>query len=282
MPSTCPFCGSPIERLEGEAASYCTNIDCPNRLLESLFHFASRGAMDIEGLGYQTARLLLNAGLISNLADVYRLSEEDIQGLEGFGERSTELLLNGIEGSKNQPLERLLVALNIRMIGGTVARIVARHFGTMDALRASDAETIAAVNGVGPTRAQALRQFLDNDGNAALIDELAALGLRMDTEAAHRDTSLQGWTLVLTGGLDGFTRDEAKQSIEDRGGKVTGSVSKKTSAVVVGVDPGTKAAKAEELGVPVLDEAGFVRLLETGALPNTAEQTREGSADVHT
>ncbi len=268
MPATCPFCGSPIQRLEGESASYCTNIDCPNRLLESLAHFASRGAMDIEGLGYQTARLLLDGGLIHNLADVYRLAKEDILGLEGFAERSAELLLAGIEQSKQQPLERLLVALNIRMIGGTVARIVARHFGTMAVLRAAEEEAIAAIAGVGPIRGAALRGFLDNERNAALIDDLAALGVRVDTEAAVRNSTLEGWTVVLTGGLEHFTRDEAKQAIEDRGGKVTSSVSKKTSAVVVGADPGTKAASAEELGVPTLDEVGFQRLLETGELPH--------------
>jgi DNA ligase (NAD+) len=276
MPATCPFCGSPIQRLEGEAASYCTNLDCPNRLLESLAHFASRGAMDIEGLGYQTARTLLTAGLVKNIADVYRLTFDDVVGLEGFARRSAELLLDGIERSKLQPLERLLVALNIRMVGGTVARIVARHFGTMTALRAADAERIAAVPGVGLVRAESLRGFLDNPRNAALIDDLAALGLRMDTEAARRDDTLAGWSLVLTGGLEGFTRDEAKQAIEDRGGKVASSVSKKTSAVVVGDDPGTKAAKAEELGVPILDEEAFVRLLETGELPHAVPAEGEG------
>jgi DNA ligase (NAD+) len=277
MPTTCPFCGSPIERLEGEAASYCTNVDCPNRLLESLAHFAGRGAMDIEGLGYETARALLDHGLVRNLADVYRLTVDDLLGLEGFAQRSAELLIAGIERSRRQPLERVLVALNIRMVGGTVARILARHFGTMDALRHADAETVAAVPGVGPIRAQAVRQFFDNPRNVALVDDLATLGVRMDTEAALRNDTLSGWTIVLTGGLEGFTRDEAKQAIEDRGGKVTGTVSKKTSAVVVGSDPGSKATKAEELGVPLLDEAGFAHLLRTGALPHDDEPAGAGS-----
>jgi len=266
FPTECPFCGSLIERLEGESASYCMNIDCPNRLLESLAHFASRGAMDIEGLGYETARSLLSAGLVTNLADLYRVTVEGLLGLEGFAQRSAELLHSGIQASKGQPLERLLVALNIRMIGGTVARIIARHFATMTALRAADADTIAAVTGVGPIRAQALRQFLDNPRNLELIDDLAALGVRMDTEAAARDETLAGVVVVLTGGLEGFTRDEAKQAVEDRGGKVAASVSKKTFAVVAGSDPGSKAARAEELGVPLLDEAAFVALLRTGEL----------------
>ncbi|MPZ72329.1 MAG: NAD-dependent DNA ligase LigA [Nitriliruptorales bacterium] len=267
FPKTCPFCGSPIERLEGEAASFCTNIDCPNRLLESLAHFASRGAMDIEGLGYETAKLLRDTGLVDNLADIYRLTAAGLLALEGFAERKVEMLLSGIEASKQQPLERLLIALNIRMIGGTVARIIARHFGTMDAIRAATVEDVANISGVGPTRAAALRSFLDNPSSQGLLDDLASLGLRMDTETTRVGDGLAGWTVVVTGNLEGFTRDEAKQAIEDRGGKATGSVSKKTSVVVVGADPGTaKITKAEELGVAMTDESGFVRLLESGTL----------------
>jgi DNA ligase (NAD+) len=267
MPATCPFCGSPIERLPGEAASYCTNVDCPSRLRESLFHFAGRGAMDIEGLGYKTARMLLDRGLVKDLADVYRLQAEDLLELEGFARKKVDALLAGIEGSKRQPLERLLIGLNMRHVGGTVARLLARHFGTMDALRAASAEEIAAVGGVGPVIAAALRQFFDNPRNAALVDKLAEVGVRMDTDVVRAERTLEGWTVVLTGGLEGFTRDEAKQAIEDRGGKVTSSVSKKTSVVVVGADPGSKAARAAELGVPTLDEAGLRHLLETGSLP---------------
>jgi len=267
FPTVCPFCDSPIQRLEGEAASFCTNIDCPQRLRGSLEHFASRGGMDIEGLGEETAKALLDSGLVTNLADVYRVTRDQLLGLEGFGERKAEMLLAGIERSRSQPLERLLTALNIRMIGGTVAALIARRFTTMAALRAADEEAIAAIPGVGPIRARALRSALDNPRNAELIDHLAARGVRMDTDAVQRDDSLDGTTVVLTGGLEGFTRDEAKQAVEDRGGKVTSSVSKKTTAVVVGTDPGSKAARAEELGVPVLDEAGFVAFLKTAALP---------------
>ncbi len=268
FPKTCPFCGSSIERLEGEAASFCTNIDCPNRLLESLAHFASRGAMDIEGLGYETARVLLDNKLVDNLSDIYRLTAEDLLKLEGFGDKKVEMLLSGIDASKRQPLERLLIALNIRMIGGTVARIIARHFGSMDAIRDASEEDIANISGVGPTRAKALRSFLDNERSQALLDDLKSLGVRMDTETTKVGDALAGWTIVVTGNLEGFTRDEAKQAIEDRGGKATGSVSKKTSVVVVGSDPGAaKVTKAEELAVPMTDEAGFVTLLETGALP---------------
>jgi DNA ligase (NAD+) len=268
MPSTCPFCGSPIERLPGEAASYCTNVDCPSRLRESLVHFAGRSAMDVEGLGYETARLLLDRGLVADLADIYRLRAEDLLGLEGFARKKVDALLAGIAASKRQPLERLLVGLNIRHVGGTVARLLARHFGTMEALRAADEEEIAAVSGVGPVIAAALRQFFANPRNAALVDKLAGLGVRMDTDAVRGERTLEGWTVVLTGGLERFTRDEAKQAVEDRGGKVASSVSKKTSVVVVGTDPGSKAARAAELGIPTVDEAGFRHLLETGSPPS--------------
>ncbi|MBA2529349.1 MAG: NAD-dependent DNA ligase LigA [Euzebyales bacterium] len=266
MPTTCPFCGSVIERLEGEANSYCTNIDCPNRLLESLAHFAGRGALDIEGLGYETARDLLDHHLVSDLADLFHVPAEPLLAIKGYGDKKVSALLAGIERAKTRPFERLLIGLNIRHVGGTNARVLARHFGTMQVLRDADVDTIAAVGGIGGIIAKAVRQFFDNPRNAALVDKLAAAGVRMDTDVVRVGDALAGWTVVLTGGLEGFTRDEAKQAIVDRGGKVTGSVSKNTNVVVVGDDPGTKAARAEELGVPTVDEAGFVRLLERGEL----------------
>jgi DNA ligase (NAD+) len=276
MPTTCPFCGSPIERLEGEAASYCVNVDCPSRLRESLAHFAGRGALDIEGLGYETARTLLDRGLVSVLADIFSLRTEDLLELEGFGQRKVDALLAGIAAAKRQPFERLLIGLNIRHVGGTVARVLARHFGDLSALRAAGEEEIAAVNGVGPIIAAAVRQFFDNPRNAALVDKLVAVGVRTDTDVVRGADTLAGSTVVLTGGLEGFTRDEAKQAVTDRGGKVASSVSKKTTVVVVGTDPGTKAAKAAELGVPTVDEAAFVELLATGLVPGRPELEPSG------
>jgi DNA ligase (NAD+) len=270
MPADCPFCGEPIERLEGEAASYCSNIDCPNRLLESLAHFAGRGALDIEGLGYETARTLLDTGLVTNLADLYRLRTEDLLALEGFGEKKVTALLDGIERSMRQPLERLLIGLNIRHVGGTTARLLAWAFGDLGALRAADAERIVAVNGIGQIIADAVVAFFANDRNAALVDDLVALGVRTTSDRVEVARTLEGWTVVLTGGLEGFTRDEAKRAIEDRGGKVTSSVSRKTSVVVVGTDAGSKAERARELERPTVDEAAFVTLLETGELPGGA------------
>ncbi|MGH8905572.1 MAG: NAD-dependent DNA ligase LigA [Egibacteraceae bacterium] len=267
MPVVCPFCGAPFQRLEGEAATYCTNVDCPSRLRESLYHYASRGAMDIEGLGYETSRALLDHGLVKDLADLYHLRAEELLELDGFAQKKVDALLAGIEASKQQPFERLLVGLNILHVGGTVARQLARHFGDLQALRAATPDDLAAVEGAGPVIADSVRKFFDNPGNAALIDRLLAAGVRLDTDTRRAGSTLEGWTVVLTGGLEGFTRDEAKQAVTDRGGKVTSSVSKKTSAVVVGADPGSKADRAAQLGVPTLDEAGFVHLLETGTLP---------------
>ena len=269
FPTTCPVCATEIERLEGEAASYCPNVDCPARIAGTVEHFASRGAMDIEGLGEKTVRVLLEQELIRDVADIYRLTAERLLQLERFGEISVRNLLAAIEASKTQPLERLLVGLNIRHVGPTVARLLARHFGSMAALRAADEDTVSAVNGVGPVIGQAMQAFFSTPRNAELLDQLAALGLRMDTDNVKVGDALAGWTVVVTGNLEGFSRDEAKQAIEDRGGKATSSVSKKTSVVVVGGDPGAaKVTKAEEVGVPMIDEAAFVALLETGELPS--------------
>jgi DNA ligase (NAD+) len=267
FPTECPFCGSDFQRLEGEAQTFCLNVDCPARIYGSVEHYASRGAMDIEGLGEKTTRLLIDAALVHTVADLYRLTEEQVIGLEGFGQLSTDNLLAAIAASKTQPVERLIVGLNIRHVGPTVARLIARHFGGLTAIRAASAEEVAAVGGVGTVIAEALRGWLDEPRNAEVLDDLVAQGVRTDTDDTRVDATLDGWTVVLTGGLEGFTRDEAKQAITDRGGKVTNSVSKKTSLVVVGSDAGSKAAKAEELGVPMADEEAFVVLLETGELP---------------
>ncbi|WP_370325771.1 NAD-dependent DNA ligase LigA [Euzebya sp.] len=268
FPTHCPFCGTELRRLEGEADTYCTNSDCPNRILETLDHYASRTALDIEGLGYETAKALLDAGLVTDLADLYHLDRQAVLALDGFGEKKTDLLLEGIAASRSQPVERLLVGLNIRHVGPTVARLVARSLGDLDAIRRADAGRIAAIDGVGPAIADSLATWLATDANAALLEKLVAAGVRTDTDVvATASDVLEGRTIVVTGTLEGWSRDEAKQAVVDAGGKVTGSVSSKTYAVVVGENPGSKAAKAEELGIPVLDEQAFARLLETGELP---------------
>ncbi|CAN5150979.1 NAD-dependent DNA ligase LigA [soil metagenome] len=268
FPTECPFCDSELQRLPDTADTYCTNIDCPNRILETLDHFASRKAMDIEGLGYETAKALLDATLVTDLADLYLLDRDAVLALEGFGEKKTDMLLTGIDASRAQPVERLLVGLNIRHIGPTVSKLIARSLGDLDAIRGADVDRIAAIDGVGTVIAESLVTWLTNDRNAALLDKLTEVGVRTDTDiAVAASTVLQDRTVVITGTLQGYNRDEAKQAVLDAGGKVTGSVSKKTYAVVVGDNPGSKAAKAEELDVPILDEQAFATLLQTGQLP---------------
>jgi DNA ligase (NAD+) len=273
MPPDCPFCGQPLVRPEGEAHHFCENVDCPNRLRESLAHLASRGALDIEGLGEQTVDLLLAEGLVGDVADVFRLHErrEELLALEKFGEKRVDNLLAGIDEGRTRPLERILVALNIRHLGPTYAKTLARSLGSLDAIRRATPEQLEAIDGIGPVIAAAVHAWFATPRNAQLVDDLVALGITTEAEtsagAGVDATLLDGWTVVVTGTLEGFTRDEAKDALEARGAKVTGSVSSRTSAVVVGDNPGSKLAKAEQLGVPVLDEAAFRTLLEDGTLP---------------
>jgi len=271
MPADCPSCGTPLVRPEGEGHHFCENVDCPNRILESLSHFGGRSAMDIEGLGYKTAKLLLDEGLVADLADLFALDtrRDDLLALEGWKEKSVDNLLAGIEAAKGQPLDRLLVGLNIRHLGPTVARLLAGAFGDMEALASADAETMAAVDGIGPVIGEAVAGFFAVDRNRALLDKMRDLGVRLtaDVDATTSDV-LDGLSIVVTGTLEGFSRTEAKEAIESRGGKATSSVSGRTTAVVVGESPGSKADKARDLDVPVLDEAGFARLLDTGELPD--------------
>ena len=276
MPAACPFCGEPLVRPEGEANHFCENIDCPNRLRESLVHLASRGALDIEGLGEQTVDLLLAKGLVGDLADVFRLHEhrDELLALEKWGEKRVDNLLAGIEQGRQRPLDRVLVALNIRHLGPTYAKLLARALPSLQAIRDADPEVLEAIEGIGPVIAHAVHSWFATPRNAQLVDELIALGITTDAEVTGAEAGagadaelLAGWTVVVTGTLEGFTRDEAKEALEARGAKVTGSVSGRTSVVVAGADPGSKRDKAEAVGVPVVDEAAFRHLLEHGALP---------------
>ncbi len=268
MPDRCPFCGNPIVLPEGEAKAKCTGgYECPSRLREYLFHWASRGAMDIEGLGYKTVDLLLSEGLISDPADIFTLDAAALLGRDGWGEVSVGNLMQAIETAKDRPLGRLLTALGIPHVGGTVARSLARRFRSLPRLMAATQEEIAAVEGIGPEIARSVREWSVEPENIRLVQKLGAAGLRLDDpepEGGAQAATLAGVTVVITGTLQGFSRDAAKAAVEERGGKVTGSVSRKTSAVITGASPGSKLQKAEELGVPVLDEAGFVQLLEAG------------------
>ncbi len=265
MPSECPFCGHAIVRPDGEKVARCTGgLACPSRLREWLFHFASRGAMDIEHLGYKTIDFLIQEGLIADPADIFLLSPEAFEGREGWGEISIGNLMAAIAGAKDRSASRLLTALGIRHIGPTVAHLLLAHFHSLPALAEASTDEIGAVEGIGPIIADAVRSWFDDAANRLLVEKLASLGVRVEDPEPDGPASdlLAGLTFVVTGTLEGFTRDEATEAIESRGGNVTGSVSGKTSYVVVGANPGSKAAKADQLGVPVLDEGAFVDLLD--------------------
>jgi DNA ligase (NAD+) len=267
MPAVCPFCGHPIVLPEGEAKAKCTGgYECPSRLREHLAHFAGRGAMDIEGLGYKTVDFLLAEGLIHDPADVFSLRPEDLLGREGWGDTSVSNLLAAIDRARDREVGRLITGLGIDHVGGTVARVLARRFGSIDALMAAGEEEISAIDGIGPEIAGSVARWFSDADNAELIEKFRAAGLRFEDPVADRRESdlLAGVTVVITGSLDAFSRSDAKRAVEDRGGKVTGSVSSKTTALVAGASPGSKYTKALELGVPVLDEADFIRLLEQG------------------
>ena len=268
FPKKCPECSQPLVRVEGEANHHCVNVDCPAQRVQRLVHWASRGALDIEGLGEERVRQFVDAGLLEDAADVYALTAERLVPLERIGERSAELLVAAVDASKTRPLWRVLVGLGINHVGPTAAQALARAFDDLDAIMSGSVEQLTAIDGVGPTIAQSIGTWFSIDRNRRLVGRLHAAGVNFEGErAAPRepvDASFAGLTFVLTGSLQGRTRDEAADEIDARGGKVTSSVSKKTSYVVVGESPGSKLAKAEELGVTILDEQAFDALLASG------------------
>jgi DNA ligase (NAD+) len=270
FPSACPVCGGPLVRLEGESDTFCTNhLECPAQRAGRIIHFASRGAMDIEGLGEQRVYQFTKAGLLNDVGDIYSLTAEQILTIEGFGEVSARNLLDGIEASKTRPLPKLLVGLNIRHLGEANAAALAQAFGHLDRLLDATPEDVAAVEGLGPTIAASVHEFFSADGNREVIEKLRAAGVNFEgPPPPDLPQTLAGMSIVVTGTLEGFSREGAEEAIKERGGKSPGSVSKKTTAVVLGDAPGAaKRTKAEELGIPLLDEAAFVKLLETGELP---------------
>ncbi|MEO8449288.1 MAG: NAD-dependent DNA ligase LigA [Gemmatimonadota bacterium] len=262
MPDQCPACGTPVERPADEVMRYCPNAACPGRILEGLVHFASREAMDIRGLGYERVRQLLDHGLVKDPSDIYHLTAERLVELERFATQSSEQLVGAIEASKSRPLSTLLFALGIRHAGKTVAQLIARAFGTMEALRAATAKTIATTPGVGPTIAEAVETFFATPVNQKLVDRLSAAGLTMsEPTAVAAGGALAGQTYVITGTLPTLSRSDAGARIEQAGGRIGSGVSKKTTAVVAGDDPGSKLDKAKSLGVEVIDEAELLRRL---------------------
>ena len=265
MPRHCPVCHAAAVRLEGEAVTRCPNLDCPAQLANNVRHFASRGALDIEGLGEKLVEQLVAQGLVTRVSDVFRLDAAALLGLERMGEKSVANRLAAIERARDTTFARFLIALGIRHVGEGVAEVLASHHGgDLDALMDAPREAIEAIPGIGPTIAESVVRFFADPRNRREVEELRALGVRWPIGERHAAGTgpLLGKTFVLTGTLAGLSRDDAKRRIEAAGGKVTTSVSKKTSYVVAGADPGSKLAKAEELGVAVLDQAGLESLLE--------------------
>jgi DNA ligase (NAD+) len=273
MPTTCPECGTTLAPAkEGDADIRCPNTrSCPAQLRERVFHVAGRGAFDIEGLGYEAAVALLSAGVITDEGDLFTIGSPDLLRTELFTVKGGEISANGkrllvnLHEAKSQPLWRVLVALSIRHVGPTAARALATEYGSLDAIMAASEEELAVVEGVGPTIAAAVVEWFGVDWHRAIVDKWQAAGVRMaDERDASIERTLEGLSIVVTGSLPGFSRDDAKEAIVARGGKAAGSVSKKTAYVVAGDAPGSKYDKAVELGVPILDEDGFRRLLESG------------------
>ncbi|MFC7962035.1 NAD-dependent DNA ligase LigA [Rhodococcoides kroppenstedtii] len=273
MPTHCPECGTELApSKEGDADIRCPNSrSCPAQLRERVFHVAGRGAFDIEVLGYEAATALLAAGVIEDEGDLFDLTEESLTSTDLFRTKAGALSANGrrlldnLGRAKDQPLWRVLVGLSIRHVGPTAARALAARFGSLEAVRSASEEELAAADGVGPTIARAVVEWFDVDWHRAIVDKWAAAGVRMEDERDESiERNLEGLSIVVTGSLDRYSRDDAKEAILARGGKAASSVSKKTAFVVVGESPGSKHDKALQLGVPVLDEAGFTVLLEQG------------------
>lgn len=264
VPTHCPVCGTAAVRDEEEVATYCPNIACPGRRLEALAHFTSRDAMDIRGLSYQRLEQLLAAGLVEDAGDIYSLTTAQVAGLERFAERSADQLVAAIDASRQQPLSRLLNAVGIRHVGAESAKLLARAFGTLDALEAASVEELQALHGVGETMAQAVHAWVHDPAVQPLLEKFRAAGLRLDEpRAAATDGAFKGMKIVLTGTLPTLSRGQATELVENAGGKVTSSVSKATDLVVAGEEAGSKLEKAQQLGVTVIDEAELLRRLAT-------------------
>jgi DNA ligase (NAD+) len=263
MPEKCPLCGAKVVRPEGEAMHRCPNRACPSRGLETLNNWVMAAA-DIDGVGEQLVRRLWDLGLLRSLPDLYRVTKEQLLELDGFQEKSASNVIGAIEQSRTRiSFSRVLFGLNIPDVGWVTAQNLARHFGSVDRLAAASQEDIQDVEGIGPERAEAIAEWFADEENLKLVEELRSLGLRFEAGAEERPVEgpLSGSSYVITGTLEGFSRDEARKALEAKGAKVSDSVSKKTAGVIVGESPGSKLEKAQKLGVPVLDEAALKKLL---------------------
>jgi DNA ligase (NAD+) len=282
MPTHCPECGTPLKReREADVDIRCPNArSCPAQLRERVFHVAGRGAFDIEVLGYEAAIALLNSGLLQDEGDIFHLTEESLSGSEFFTKKDGTLSANGrklldnLEAARHRPLWRVLVALSIRHVGPTAAQALAREFRSLDRIRDASSDELAAADGVGPTIAESIREWFDVDWHREVVEKWRSAGVELaDEEVTEQERPLAGVTVVVTGSLDGWSRDAATAAVQSRGGKVTGSVSKKTDFVIAGENPGSKYERALALGVPVLDEDGFRTLLDAG--PDAAAAPKE-------
>jgi DNA ligase (NAD+) len=262
MPENCPVCGTKVVRTEGEVDYRCVNANCPAKLRETILHFASRGIMNIDGMGDALVTQLTERGLVKNVADIYQLTKGNLLSLERMGDKSAQNILDEIENSKKLPLERVIYGLGMRMVGERTAQFLAEHFGSMEALEHAGLEELQNVNEVGPRIAESIVEFFGIAANRKLVERLRDAGLKLKGQKKERGTKLAGKTFVLTGTLAKYSRDEAKKMIEDAGGKVTGSVSKKTDYVVAGADAGSKLDKAKESGVAVLNEKELEQILK--------------------
>jgi DNA ligase (NAD+) len=261
MPETCPVCGTKVVRTPGEVDYRCVNANCPAKLRETILHFASRGVMNIDGMGEALVNQLMDRGLVKDVADIYKLTKKDLLSLERFADKSAQNILDEIENSKKLPLERVIYGLGIRFVGERTAQFLAEHFGSMEELEHAGVEELQEVNEVGPRIGESIVEFFGIAANRKLVERLREAGLALSGPKKQRGIKLAGKTFVLTGTLAHFTRDEAKKMIEDAGGKVTGSVSKKTDYVVAGTDAGSKLDKAKDLGVQVIDEKEMEKLI---------------------
>jgi DNA ligase (NAD+) len=262
MPKKCPLCGVNVVKPEGEAMHRCPNRDCPSRGIETLNNWVMAAA-DIEGVGEQLVRRFWDLGLVRSVPDLYRLTKEQLLELDGFQEKSAGNVIASIERSKEIPFRRVLYGLNIPDVGGVTAGILARELGTVDRLLSATVEELEAIDGIGPDRAASIAEWFEDEANRALVKELGELGLRMEAGKEERPVEgpLSGQSYVITGTLAEFTREEAKAALEALGAKVGDSVSKKTAGVIVGESPGSKVAKAQKAGVPILDEGALKKLL---------------------
>jgi DNA ligase (NAD+) len=275
FPTVCPVCGERLVRLEGESDTFCVNVDCPGQQVQRISHFAGRSAMDIEHLGERTVSQFCREGLLHDVADIYSLDYDRIASFEGWGETSVANLRQAVEASKARPLANLLVGLSVRHLGAAGSVLLAGHFRDLDRIMAASADELAAVEGVGPTIGASVERFFSLPRNREVVERLRQAGLNFQGPGAPElPPILAGMSIVVTGTIEGWSRESAEEAIKARGGKSPGSVSKKTTAIVLGSDPGAaKLAKANELGVPRLDEGGFARLLDTGEVgPGSVSQ----------